>query len=79
MDASLTSDKTLPAVIFLIGAGQSLFLTIALLSQYASQRAANRLLAAVTLLFALTLVDGFLDITEYYRDLPHGAADPRTI
>ncbi len=56
--------------IFLLGAGQGVFLSFALLGSKAGNLKANRYLAAVTLVFTVTLIEYFLDYSGMLERLP---------
>ncbi len=59
------------STLVLIGAAQGLFLVLALVVNRKGNRRANLFLAALLLLLSLGLVDGFLNVTNSYRDFPH--------
>ena len=67
---SLNPSVDLFSVLFLLGAAQGLFLVLALLTVKRGALKANRVLALFTLVFAITLVDIFLEYTRYYTWSP---------
>ncbi len=56
--------------VYLLGAGQGLFLSFALVGSKAGNLKANRYLAAVTLVFTVTLIEYFLDYSGVLERLP---------
>jgi AraC-like DNA-binding protein len=61
------------SVIFLIAAVQGLFIALILFRWQRGDRAANRLLAAIMLLFSLTLLEYVLYWSRCWREFPHVA------
>ncbi len=59
------------SVLLLLGAAQGLFLALALLNARGGNTVANRILASLTLVFALDLGDEFLYQARYYLAFPH--------
>ncbi len=59
------------STLVLIGAAQGLLLVLALVANRKGNRRANLFLAALLFLLSLGLVDGFLNLANYYRTFPH--------
>lgn len=59
----MSNELTLVPVLYLLGSAQGFFLALALFSSPSGNRLANRYLGALTIVFALALIDYFLDIT----------------
>ncbi len=58
------------SVLILIGAAQGLFLSLALAFMRRGNRRANLFLAALLFILSLLLIDGFMNVTNYYSRYP---------
>jgi AraC-like DNA-binding protein len=59
------------SVLILIGAAQGLFLVLTLVFMRRGSRRANLFLAALVLTLSILLIDGFMNVTNYYSRYPH--------
>jgi AraC-like DNA-binding protein len=58
-------------VLIMIGAAQGFFLVVALVFMRKGNRRANLFLAAFLLALSILIVDGFMNVTNYYSQYPH--------
>jgi len=66
-----TPSINIPSALLLLGALQNIALAIALPGIKKGNKAANRILAGLLLVFSVTLIDGFLFDSRYYFAYPH--------